>query len=152
MSGWHRYIPTLGATLAVCALVTFGGSAQTQGSSERFTATAVNMDNGRTSSVDVVVNRWSTENDRQKLLNVLMEKGPEKLLDVLQDTPAVGYFRTPESLSWDLHYSQRTALPDGGERVVAATDRRINFWEAANRPRSIDYPFTVIEMHLNRDG
>jgi len=32
------------------------------------------------------------------------------------------------------------------------TDRRIGFWEAANQPRSIDYPFTVIEMRLNRDG
>ena len=43
-------------------------------------------------------------------------------------------------------------LPDGGERVVLVTDRRIGFWEAANQPRSIDYPFTVIELRLNRDG
>jgi hypothetical protein len=43
-------------------------------------------------------------------------------------------------------------LPDGGERVVLITDRRIGFWEAANQPRSIDYPFTVIELRLNRDG
>jgi hypothetical protein len=43
------------------------------------------------------------------------------------------------------------ALPDGGERVVLITDRRIGFWEAANQPRLIDYPFTVIELHL-RDG
>jgi hypothetical protein len=32
------------------------------------------------------------------------------------------------------------------------TDRRIGFWEATNRPRTIDYPFTVIELHVNRDG
>jgi hypothetical protein len=44
------------------------------------------------------------------------------------------------------------ALPEGGERVVLVTDRRIGFWEAANQPRLIDYPFTVIELHLNRDG
>jgi hypothetical protein len=36
--------------------------------------------------------------------------------------------------------------------VVIATDRYISFWEARNRPRSIDYPFTVIEMRINRDG
>jgi hypothetical protein len=71
---------------------------------------------------------------------------------VLQDIPRVGYFRTPSSVGWDLHYAQKTPLEDGGERVVIATDRRINFWEARNRPRSIDYPFTVIEMHLNKDG
>jgi len=43
-------------------------------------------------------------------------------------------------------------LPDGGERVVLVTDRRIGFWEASNQPRSIDYPFTVIELRLNADG
>src|SRR5262245_30984981 len=152
MSRWHRYIPALGSTLAVVALATLGGTAQTQGSPERFTATAVNMDNGRTSSVDIVVNRWSTDSERQRLLDTLIEKGPEKLLAVLQDAPRVGYFRTPESLSWDLHFAQHDALPDGGERVVLGTDRRINFWEARNQPRSIDYPFTIIELHLNRDG
>ena len=34
--------------------------------------------------------------------------------------------------------------------MVLVTDRRIGFWEAANQPRSIDYPFTVIELRLNR--
>jgi len=113
---------------------------------------AVNMDSGRTSTVEMVVNRWSTEAERKRLLSVLLERGPEKLLDVLQAMPRVGYFRTPESLGWDVHYATHTPLPDGGERVVLATDRRINFWEARNRPRSIDYPFTVIELRVNGDG
>jgi hypothetical protein len=152
MSGWHRYIPTLGVALALCVSVSPRGSAQTQGSPERYTAMAVNMDNGRSSAVDIVVERWSPEAERQRLLSTLIEKGPEKLLDVLQDLPRVGYFRTPESVGWDLHYAQKTPLEDGGDRVVLGTDRRINFWEAANRPRSIDYPFTVIEMRLNKDG
>jgi hypothetical protein len=41
---------------------------------------------------------------------------------------------------------------DGGERIILATDRYISFWEARNQPRSIDYPFTVIEIHMNADG
>jgi hypothetical protein len=32
------------------------------------------------------------------------------------------------------------------------TDRRISFREAARQSRTLDYPFTVIELHLNRDG
>lgn len=35
---------------------------------------------------------------------------------------------------------------------MLATDRYITFWEAANRPRSIDHLFTVIELHINADG
>jgi hypothetical protein len=76
----------------------------------------------------------------------------EKLLDTLTSLPRVGYFRTPNSIGYDLHYAQRDPLPDGGERVVLATDRHISFWEAANQPRSIDYPFTVIELRLNAEG
>ena len=36
--------------------------------------------------------------------------------------------------------------------IVIATDRPIGFWEAANQPRTIDYPFTVIQMHLGSCG
>src|SRR5262249_8209573 len=64
----------------------------------------------------------------------------------------MGYIRTPDSVGWDLHFARHTPLPEGGERVVLVTDRRIGFWEATNQPRSIDYPFTVIELRLNRDG
>jgi hypothetical protein len=124
-------------------------SAQTP---ERFTAVAINMNRGAATNIDIVVNRWSTNGERDRLMSVMMDKGPEKLLDALQDMPRVGYFRTPNSLAWDLRFARKMPGADGGERVVLVTDRRIEFWEAANRPRSIDYPFTVIELRLNADG
>jgi hypothetical protein len=124
-------------------------SAQTP---ERFTAVAINMNRGAATNIDIVVNRWSTDAERDRLMSVMMDKGPEKLLDALQDMPRIGYFKTPNSLGWDLRFARKMPGADGGERVVLVTDRRIDFWEAANRPRSIDYPFTVIELRLNADG
>jgi hypothetical protein len=143
--------------VAALSLIAAASSlAQTMGSPEKFTAFAVNMGSlsGRTSSsvVDIVVNRWSTEAERGRLMSTLLDRGPDKLLDALQKNPKVGYIRTPNSLGYDLHYAHRTALPENAERVVIATDRYISFWEARNQPRSIDYPFTVIEMHINADG
>jgi len=85
-------------------------------------------------------------------MSTMLERGPEKLLNTLQDLPRVGYFRTPDSLAWDVHYATKVPGSDGGERVTLITDRRIGFWEASRQPRSIDYPFTVIELRLNRDG
>jgi len=147
---------------AVAAVLTTGLAAastltraQTQGTPERFTALAVNMSNvGRSgaNTIEIVVDRWSTDAERDRLMTTLMEKGADKLLDVLRDMRRVGYIRSPNSLGYDLHYARRTPLPDGGERVVLATDRPVGFWEAVNRPRSIDYPFTIIELHLNADG
>lgn len=131
--------------------------AQTHGRPEKFTAFAVNLDGtviapAGASVVDIVVERYSSDAERDRLLKALIEKGPEKLLDTLQSLPRVGYIRTPNSLAYDLHYARKTPMAEGGERIVLVTDRYIGFWEAANRPRTIDYPFTVIELRLNRDG
>ena len=143
--------PMLLASGLVAGL-TMIAAAQTNGSPERFTAMAVNMSRGGAGTVEITVNRWSTDGEREKLMSTLMNQGDDKLLSVLQDMPRVGYFRTPNSLGYDIHYAHRETLPEGGERVVLATDRRIGFWEAANQPRSIDYPFTIIELRLNKDG
>jgi len=142
----------LAAVLGIAA-----AAAQTHGGREKFTAFAVNLDGTAIAPtgagvVEILVERYSTDAERNRLLEALMEKGPEKLLDTLQSLPRVGYIRTPNSIGYDLHYARKAPLPEGGERVTLATDRYIGFWEAANRPRTIDYPFTVIELRLNSDG
>jgi hypothetical protein len=122
---------------------------------ERFTAMAVNMGDPwpvSAGAVEIVIHRWSTGAERDALVAVLMDRGSDALLNALQDAPAVGYIRTPNSLGYDLHFAGDLPGEDGGRRVVLATDRPIGFWEAANRPRTIDYPFTIIELRLNADG
>jgi len=74
------------------------------------------------------------------------------MLDDLRELHAVGTIRTPGSLAYDLHYAHVQPAEDGGYRIFLATDRPISFWEAANRPRTIDYPFTFIELHLDKNG
>jgi len=81
-----------------------------------------------------------------------METGEDKLLDSLRDNPKVGYIRTPNTIGDDLHFARKVPLEDSGERVMLATDRSISFWEQWVRPRTIDYPFTVIELHFDPDG
>src|SRR5262249_48987778 len=145
-----RLFPT--ALLAAMFAVVLGGPRATAQPPVRFSAAAINMNNGRAGSIEIVVNRWSTERERERLMGAMVDRGPDKLLDMLQDLPRVGYFRTPDSLAWDIHFATSAPGKDGGQRVTLITDRRIGFWEAANRPRSIDYPFTVIELRLNNDG
>jgi len=128
---------------------------QTRATPERFTALAVNMGSPvrwTTLTVEMVVNRWSTDAERDRLVSALLEKGPDKLLDELQDMPRVGYIRTPDSIGYDLRFARKNAGDDGGERIILATDRYISFWEAVNRPRTVDYPFTVIELHIGPSG
>jgi len=121
---------------------------------EKFTGFAINMNSGpKTATVDFTIERWSTDAEREKLLSILKEnKDPtQPLLKALQKMPKVGYIRTPQRLAWDLRYARQTPLDEGGRQIVLATDRPIGFAEARNQPRSIDYPFTVLEIHLDKN-
>jgi hypothetical protein len=122
----------------------------------KFSAVAVNLDGmtARTglASIEIGINRWSTTSEREQLFKTAVEKGAERLLDVLQDMRPVGYIRTPGSLAYDLRFAYRMPADEGGDRIVLATDRYISFWEAANRPRSFDYPFMLIELRIKPDG
>jgi hypothetical protein len=118
----------------------------------RFTALAVNMARGGSATIEMRVDNWTTDAERDRLLNVLMDQGPDKLLDALQKAPKVGYIRRSTSLAYDLHYARAVPEGDGGIKVVLGTDRRMAFWEVANQTRSVNYPFTVVELHLNKDG
>jgi len=145
-------ISTVVAAVSAATALTIVTHAQTMGAPERYVASAIDMNRGGAGTIEIAVDRWSTDVQRDKLMSVMLNKGPEKLLDALQDMPRMGYFRAPGNLGWDIHFARKVPLPDGGERVVLVTDRRISFWEASRQPRSIDYPFTVIELRLNHDG
>jgi len=146
--------------LAVVAGFLLAGPAQAQDKKEekpkpyRFTAFAVNMGSGpKAFTVDIVLERLSTDEERDGLIAAFVEGGQDKLLPALQKIrPRVGFIRTPNSIGYDLQYAWRFVNSDGTSRLVIATDRRINYWEARNQPRTIDYPFTIIEMRLDTKG
>jgi len=125
---------------------------------------AVNMSNvgrGNAGVVEFKVDRWSTAEEREKVITTMVEKGPNALLDVLQDLPAKGRMRFPNymgpdpsnwRLGWDLKYTWTTPLAEGGHRIILALDRYMSFQEVRNQPRTVDYPFTLIEIHVDKDG
>ena len=147
-----RSVGTIAAAGIVIASMMTATHAQTNGAGERFSAVAVDLDRGSQTPLQIVVDRWSSEAERQRLTDVLLNKGPEKLLDALQDAPKVGYIRTTTSLGWDLHFASHVPGEDGGERIVIATDRPMSFGELWNQSRSVDYPFTIVEMRVDKSG
>ena len=83
---------------------------------------------------------------------------PEKALAAaLESSNGVGYLWTSESTGYSLRYAYRLPQPDGGERIILATDRRLGdrdgSWKPAGGPVS-DYGFSIIELRLNskREG
>jgi len=145
------------ATVSMAILALAAGTVLLKAAAlERYVAMAVNLGGspGPTGAgtVEIAIERWSTDAERDQLIATLVQKGPEKLLDTLRKMPRAGYIRTPNSIGYDLHYARKMPMDEGGDQIVLATDRYIGFWEAANRPRTFDYPFALIETRVGRDG
>jgi hypothetical protein len=119
-------------------------------------AFAVNMSGVGPASagmLDITVERWSTDDERDRLRSALRDGGSSALLKELQRMrPRAGYIRSPFGIGWDIHYAREQATPDGGRRIILATERPMSYWEAVNKPRSADYEFTLAEIRLGPDG
>jgi hypothetical protein len=143
----------LASTLAALAVVwTAGLGAQKLDVPLHFSAVAQDLDRGLSTPIQITIDRWSSDTVRDQLVKTLMTKGANDLLDALQKAPRVGSIRTNTSLAWDLHFARQTPGEDGGTNIVLGTDRPISFSEQWASSRTLDYPFTVIELHVNRDG
>ncbi|HEX5110141.1 MAG TPA: hypothetical protein VFV95_16935 [Vicinamibacterales bacterium] len=130
----------------------------------RMRMSAVNMSNNLTGAngiLEITIEKWSTPEERKQLLGTVVEKGQPALLSALQDQSVKGRIRIPGwtgadpnnyRTGWNLRYAWHEALPNGGERVVLAVDRYMSFLEIRNQPKSVDYPFTLVQLHLNKDG
>lgn len=153
-----HFNPRVLAAAVIVATVLLGGTgqtdAQTQGTPEEFTAIAMaaNELGSGAGVVQIRINRWSTAAEREALAKTLREKGPEALLEALRNTRSVGTIRTPDSLAYNLRYAHQEPGKDGGRRIVIGTDRPISFWEYRSGARSLEYPFTVIQMEIGSDG
>lgn len=130
----------------------------------RLSAFAVSMSNvatGKSAVMDIRITRWSTQAEREALITTAVEKGQDQLLRALQRMPDHGRISIPgwtgpdphnARLGWELHYAFNTPGEDGGQRIGIATDRYIGMWEARNQPRTMDYPFSLIEIRLDKSG
>lgn len=127
-------------------------AAQTMGVPEHFTASAVDMNTGRTGRIEISITRWSTAAEREALLAALFKEGSNELLEKLRDMRSVGRIYSSDTIGYDLRFAEQQPLPDGGRKIVLATDRPMSFREIFNQARSADYPFTWVQLNMRPDG
>jgi hypothetical protein len=150
----RRFERALSVAAAVLVMVA-GMAGQTHGDPEEFTAFAISMgaySGSGTAQLIMTVNQWATQAERDAFFVTLKEKGAEALLEQLRRSKRVGSLRTPSTVGWDIRLALEEPGKDGGRRVMLLTDRPIGFSEATNRPITIDYPFTVIDMQIPPKG
>jgi hypothetical protein len=124
---------------------------------ESFIATTVNMTSGDGVKLRIELFRWSSDEERNRLVSAWKENGPEQFANALQALPEAGYVWTDESLGYSVHYAYHQLLHNGGERIILATDRPLGSWSghpwtAKIENNAVSYPFTLIELLFNSSG
>lgn len=78
------------------------------------------------------------------------------LTAAIAKAPTLGYIWTNDVTGYAIKFAFRTSLPDGGERIILATDRRLGGYSPAWKPAPpatiTDYDFTLIELRLDARG
>ena len=123
-----------------------------------FDAVAVNMSNvGPRGQIrlQIRVNRWSSDEERTKLMEALKAQTgrarDRTLADTLFDKESVGTIRESRTLAYDFRYS-REIPSDAGRMIVLATDRRIGFAENWRSARTLDYNVSLVVLNLDEEG
>jgi hypothetical protein len=150
-----RMTVTAVALICCAGLLTSGTSAQSADKAEEFSAIFANISNvgavGAT-PLTIRINRWTDNDENEKLMSTLRDKGTEALVRELQDARAVGSIGTPQELPYDLRYARQLRTEDGGRRIILMTDRPMAFAERMSASVSRDYPLTWIELKLDAEG
>ena len=78
------------------------------------------------------------------------------LAQAIGRAPTIGYLWTADVTGYSIKYAFRTPMPDGGERVILASDRRLGThtagWQPAVKEPLTDYEFTIIEIRFDGKG
>ena len=152
MRGTRRAVTTLLAALIAFPLV---GAGQTRAAEEEFSAILTNISNvGRTGLTPVTIRiaRWTPDEADSQLLETLRKDGQDAFLRDLLDQKPVGSIQTPTSLKYDFFYARQAETERGGRRIILITDRPMEIWERLDAAPSRDYPFTVVELRLDKEG
>ena len=116
------------------------------------TAMGTSTQMGRIYSVNIIIEKFSTADDRQSLIAAFKRSGQDGLIDVLEDMKPKGRVRFASGgVGNDVKYI--IELPsDKGRKFRLITDRNLAFGELYNGTRSRDYSVGAIELLLTPDG
>ncbi len=130
-------------------------TAQTQ--IERFEAVAQGTGKsgfaaGKASRVNIVVNQYTTLDERAKLTAVIERGDGKEINDYMAAMPRIGEIMVPGQPSYDLKYIYNYTKEDGSRELVIGTDRPYLSAKAATEPGNVQYLVGIIAITLDKNG
>lgn len=115
------------------------------------TAMGTSTQLGRVINVDLMLNEYSTPEDKQILIEAFLDKGSQGLANALDKMRSKGRAAITGTLGFDVNYIRQFPMPDGGVKIRFVTDRPIGFREVWSSTRSMDYQIAMGEIIIAKD-
>lgn len=103
---------------------------------------------GHTVGIKITINRYSTEEDRQVLVQAFQQGQSQGLVKALEKMQPVGRIAITGTLGYDLAYIRLVKTPTG-RQIRFATNRLIRFAEAYYNSQSQAFDLTAGRIDLN---
>ena len=139
-----------GLLLSLLLIAAIPATSQDDRKTETIDATArgTSTQLGKTVSIKVTINKFSTEADRQVLIDAFKKGQHQGLVEALKKMKPVGRIAITGTLGYDLSYIALIPTPTG-RKIRFAADRWIKFGEAYYNTQSKSYDLTAGEFDLN---
>jgi len=112
------------------------------------TAMGTSTQLGKTVSVKVTIYEYSTDEDRQLLIEAFKKGGNQGLVNSLTKMKAVGRIAITGTLGYDLSFIRLVPTPTG-RKIRFVTNRQLRFAESYYNSQTIAYNLTAGEFDLN---
>jgi hypothetical protein len=134
------------AVLALGLILPLFASAQTETIDATARGTSTQM--GAIHSVKIVINDFSTPEDKQMLVDAFKKGQSQGLYDALSKMKPVGQIQMPGTVGFGLAYVSSETTPTG-RTIRFITNRRIGIGEAARNTQSQAYDLTAGKIDIN---
>ena len=105
---------------------------------------------GSTVSIDIRINRYNTDEDIKKFADLLIEGGQDALRRALEKED-VGQISPTARVGTPIAIARK--FVNGDKTIVrVVTARNLSFLELRYSGRSVDYPFTIVQLEVDKEG
>jgi hypothetical protein len=105
---------------------------------------------GQTFNVTINIERYSTPEERQVLVEAFQKAGSQGLFNALEKMPSKGRIAITGTLGYDISFVRKIPTADG-YKIRVLTNRPIRFGEAWVNGRSMDYNLSALELDLSNE-
>jgi hypothetical protein len=105
---------------------------------------------GKTFNVTINIEKYSTLDERNALVDAFQQSGSEGLFNALEKMHAKGRIAITGTLGYDISFIRKIPTADGFKLRVL-TNRPIRFGEAWANGRSTDYDLSALELNISQD-